>query len=260
MTVDERRRSVCDEENQSRLYWHKRHIGTETLALDVNESNIQLYVGYSTKSNHINKSQRHEGITWMIKTEPYNSKLPVNKNKSSDWFHCCCRRQYRVAARSDSRGFSAAAAFDVFWTTSYNWMKRKQESAALWAERWARLYKVTSIRVWLHEEEGGASCPAGERGRTRFVSAPRPSGASPHLDFLFCRTFSLVDVFARQRPDYEDVTGRVWGGGGGGGEGGCRYLASILHRSGPPVTRNDTWPQQLSARPRCDLVLENRGL
>lgn len=55
---------------------------------------------------------------------------------------------------------------------------------------WARLYKVTSIRVWLHVEEGRSSCPAGERRRrrTHFVSAmSRRSGSesSPYLDFPF---------------------------------------------------------------------------
>lgn len=92
----------------------------------------------------------------------------------------------------------------AFWTISYNWMKTKQEGASL-------LYKLTSIRVWLHMEEGGASCPAGERGRTRedeggrgFVSAPSStmsfSGlASPWLPV--CQTLSRwKQMFQRACP------------------------------------------------------------
>lgn len=182
--VDESRRLDCDEENQPLLtlkthwYWN----------FGVGCKRVQ----HSAVRWLFNEIKPHQQVTetWrlnltLIKIEPYNSKLPVNKNTSYDGFHCCCRQEYRAVARSDSRASALPQTSAFFWTISYNWMKTKQEGAALSAERWARLYKVTSIRVWLLVEEGGASCPAGEGGRTRFVSAPRPSGASPHLDFLF---------------------------------------------------------------------------
>lgn len=89
------------------------------------------------------------------------------------WAGCCCCQE------NDVNGGEVGQT--LFWTISYNKTGRSSTDS----DRRALLYKMTSIRVWLHVEKGGASCPAGERGRTRFVSAPCPSDASPHLDFLF---------------------------------------------------------------------------
>lgn len=91
-----------------------------------------------------------DDVIW-VKT--FKSSFLSNKNNSWASWCCCCQQVKGVV--------SELLKHLAFWTISYNWMKTKQEGASL-------LYKLTSIRVWLHMGEGGASCPAGERGRMRF--------------------------------------------------------------------------------------------
>lgn len=106
-------------------------------------------------------------------------------------------------AAAVTTSFRAAAAFHTFDEKLRLWSdkNKKQWRSCTDGGRWALLYKVTSIPVWLHvdEGEGRASCPAGEWGRRRVSIRHhlRVSFRKSRLTFTSCVSYIRTRVHVR---------------------------------------------------------------